>query len=120
MTYIFTKVQDIGVEFTNECVEKKLKHTLSDFKKAESAIQQQAFHLKFSSISVEQRQVIDIIDPFFDSTSHTNNLQWMWMTNHFYPELHIFEISFQIILDSLQSCALFIMTSQRKNTNTGQ
>ena len=38
MTYIFTKVQDIGVEFTNECVEKKLKHTLSDFKKAESAI----------------------------------------------------------------------------------
>ena len=38
MNYTFTKVQDIGVEFTNECVEKKLKHTLSDFKKAESAI----------------------------------------------------------------------------------
>ena len=38
MTYIFTKVQDIGVEFTNECVEKKLKPTLPDFKKAESAI----------------------------------------------------------------------------------
>ena len=42
------------------------------------------------------------------------------MANKFYPALHIFEISFQIILDSLQSCALFIMTSQRKNTNTGQ
>ena len=40
--------------------------------------------------------------------------------NKFYPTLHIFEISLQIILDSLQSCALFIMTSQRKNTNTGQ
>ena len=40
MTYIllFTKVQDIGVEFTIVYVEKKLKHTLPDFKKAESAI----------------------------------------------------------------------------------
>ena len=31
-------MQDIGMEFKNVCVEKKLKHTLSDFKKAESAI----------------------------------------------------------------------------------
>ena len=42
------------------------------------------------------------------------------MANKFYPALHIFEISLQIILDYLQSCALSIMTSQRKNTNTGQ
>ena len=42
------------------------------------------------------------------------------MANNFYPALHIFEIAFQIILGPLQSCALFIMTSQRKNKNTGQ
>ena len=127
MTYIFTKVHDIGVEFTIVCVEKKLKHTLPDFKKAESAIQRQAFHLKLSSISVEQRQVFDIIDPFLIQPIipiiYNNGCG---VTSHFYPALHIFEIFFQIIIDSLQSCALFIKTSQRKsrarkqNTNTGQ
>ena len=120
MTYILTKVQDIGVEFTNECLEKKLKHTLPDFKKAESAIQRQAFHLKFSSISVEQRQVFDIIDPFLIQPVIPIIYNGCGVTSHFYPALHIFEIFFQIIIDSLQSCALFIMTSQRKNTNTGQ
>ena len=37
------------------------------------------------------------------------------MANKFYPALNIFEISLQIIFDSVQSCALFIMTSQRKD-----
>ena len=40
MTYKFTKVQGIiiSVEFANVCEETKLKHTLPEFKKADSAI----------------------------------------------------------------------------------
>ena len=40
MNYKFTKVQDIiiSVEFANVCEEKKLKHTLPKFRKADSAI----------------------------------------------------------------------------------
>ena len=60
MTCIFTKVQNISSEFANVRVQKKLMHALPDFKKAESAIWRQAFQSHF----IQQRQVIDIIDPY--------------------------------------------------------
>ena len=60
MTCIFTKVQNIRREFANVRAQKKLMDTLPDFKKAESAIWRQAFQSHF----IQQRQVIDMIDPY--------------------------------------------------------
>ena len=110
-TCMFTKVQNINMEFANVRVKRNWCTPYLISRKL--AVPSSGMH--FSQHIVHQRQVFEIIDPFLIQPIIPIIYNGCGVTSHFYPALHIFAIFFQIIIDSLQSCALFIKTSQRKS-----
>ena len=89
----------------------KLMHTLPDFKKAGSAIQRQAFQ----STCCQQRQVIDIIDPYLIQTIILRIYHGYGDGQSFLSCPAPLQKFFTNHDNSLQLCVLRIMISQIKS-----